>query len=317
MSVDVSIIIPVYNNERSIARCLDSIINQKTNYIFEIIMVSDPCSDKTPDIIKTYIDNYKNIYNFNVSTRSVGLARQKGIEESKGQYLMFIDADDYYKENAVNLMVSTIQKTNADVVAASFYYVRNKKVRKNFFSKNATYNKQGMIKALMQDSYMHGFMWNKIYKSSLLKEYNYPLPSGNIIREDVLTNFQIFLNANKLVMLSKPIYYYDKTYESTTSAKDKTRIPWFLTIFATERFLLEDGYPQYLEMFYSLKNRRKLLIWGDQQIIKSGYTKEEFKILKSDCKKYLAILNNKDQFMIEAMPWQNFIEKLKEQKKDA
>ncbi len=307
MQFDVSIIIPVYNNERSIARCLDSIISQKTMFSYEVILVSDPCSDKTMQIIDTYVQKYSFIKNINVTTRNIALARNKGIDSSNGDYLMFIDADDYYKDNAVELMVSTIKSTNSDIVSASNYYVRGKKISKNFFRKNKIYDKKGMLKALMQDSYMHGFMWNKIYKTKLLKNKNYVVPKKNIIREDVLTNFQIFLNANKLVMISTPIYYYDKTYESTTSAVDFTRVPWFIDIFAVERYLIEKIDSSLLKMYLSLRNRRKLLIFGDKLIVKKGYTKSQYKELKTYCKKYLKILNKKGTLELTNMPWESFI----------
>lgn len=307
MEYDVSIIIPVYNNERSIARCLESILNQKTSYSFEVICVSDPCKDNTLGIINSFIEKNSNIKNIDVTTRSVGFARLRGIKEAKGEYLMFIDGDDYYREDAIETMVSKMKETNADIVTSSYYYVRNGKAKKNFFSKNKTYDRKGMLKALMQDSFMHGFMWNKIYKTELLQGKSFILPPENIIREDVLTNFQIFMNCSKLVLISKPIYYYDKTYESTTSAKDITRIPWFIKIFATERFLIEKKEPTLLKMYLNLNARRHLLIWGDRQIIKSGYTKEEYKKLKVECKNSLKILKKKGTLELNGVPWEKFI----------
>lgn len=307
MLYDVSIIIPVYNNERSISRCLDSIVSQQTKFSFEVILVSDPCTDKTMEIIDTYIKKYPFIKNINVSSRVIGVARNVGINASNGKYLMFIDADDYYSMDAIELMITTLESTNSDIVSASNYYVRGSKISKNFFRKNKTYNRKGMLKALMQDSYMHGFMWNKIYKAELLKNKNYALPKKNIIREDVLTNFQVFLNANKLTMISKPMYFYDKTYESTTSSKDFTRVPWFIDIFAIERYLIEKHEPTFQKMFLSLKNRRKLLIFGDKLIVKKGYSKEEYKKLKIYCKKYLKIINKKGTLELTNMPWESFI----------
>lgn len=307
MAYDVSIIIPVYNNERSIKRCLDSIVSQKTKFSYEVILVSDPCTDKTMDIIDEYVKKYSFIQNINVTSRVIGIARNVGIDASTGKYLMFIDGDDYYSEDAIELMVNTLKKTNSDIVSASNYYVRGKKISKNFFRKNKTYDRKGMLKALMQDSYMHGFMWNKIYKAELLKGKNYALPKKNIIREDVLTNFQVFLKANKLTMISKPMYYYDKTYESTTSAKDFTRVPWFIDIFAIERYLLEKYEPSFISMYRSLHNRRKLLIWGDRMIVKKGYSKPEYKKLKKECKNSLKILNKKGTLELTNMPWESFI----------
>ena len=305
--LDVSIIIPCKNNERSLSRCLNSIINQNTSKKYEVIIVSDPSSDKTYEIIDAYAENFSFIKHIKLQATPIGVARDIGINASSGKYLMFIDADDYFTNDAIETMVTTIEKEQADIVNASFYYVRGTKIKKNFFTKKAVLNCKGMLKELMKDSFMHGFMWNKIYKSELLKNQRYVLPKKNIIREDVLTNFQIFLKCNKLVMINKPIYFYDKTYESTTSAKDKTRVPWFITIFAIEKYLLEKFKPEYLQMYRHLHLRRKLLIFGDQIIVKKGYTKEEFKNLKKQCSILLNILKKKDILPLENQIWSDFI----------
>ena len=311
-SLDVSIIIPVKNNEKTLSRCLNSIFNQKTTFKYEVIIVSDPSIDKTYDIIDEYSRSHDNLIHLKLDKTPIGQARNIGINKSNGDYLMFIDADDYYSSDAINTMVKTIKETDSDIVSASNYYIhKDGKPKKSFFSKNHTYNQKGMLKALMQDSYMHGFMWNKIYKCSLLKNKNYVLPEKNIIREDVLTNFQVFLNADKLTMISKPIYFYDKREESTTSVIDKTRVPWFIEIFAIEKYLLEKNKPQYIKMFNSLKSRRKLLVWGDRQIVKKGYTKNEYKDLKSYCRKYLKIISSNGKLPIDGTPWENFIGKIK------
>lgn len=311
MDVTISIIIPVFNNERSIRRCLDSIVNQDTHFAYEVILVCDPCKDKTLDIIKEYEKRYSFIYHIDVTTRSIALARKKGIESSKGRYLMFIDADDYYTYDAITTMLQAISRNDADIAVGNYYYVKKGKNKKNLLSKNITYDKAGMLKALMQDTYMHGFMWNKIYKASLLKDSDYVYPKGNIIREDVLTNFQVFLKANKLVQFKKPVYYYDKTFESTTSMKDKTRIPWFINIFAAERHLIEKYQPELLNMYLSFHLRRKLLIFGDEIIMKSSYAFKDFIRLIREDKKHLKVLKQKGNLKTEGMPWESFIKSFK------
>lgn len=304
---DVSIIIPSKNNERSLSRCLDSIIKQNTSKKYEVIIVSDPSTDKTYQIIDSYTNKFSFIKHIKLPATPIGVARSIGINSSTGKYLMFIDADDYYKDDAIEIMVNTIEKEQADIVNASFYYVRGNKIKKNFFTKKAKLNNKGMLKELMKDSFMHGFMWNKIYKASLLRNQNYVLPKKNIIREDVLTNFQIFLKCNKLVMINEPIYFYDKTYESSTSLKDKTRVPWFITIFAIEKYLLEKYKPEYLTMYRKLHLRRKLLIFGDQIIVKNGYTKEEFKELKKQSIEQLNTLKKKEELPLDSQIWSDFI----------
>lgn len=304
----VSIIIPVYNNEKNIERCLNSIFSQKTNYSYEVIAVTDPCTDKTLEIIKKFELKFPNFRNYNVSWRSISLARNKGIQESNGEYIMFIDADDYYEANAIETMVSTIEKTKSDVVSSSFYYVRNKGIKKNFFAKNATYDRKEMLKALMLDSYLHAFMWNKIYRADLLKKCE-PF-EGNFLREDTLINFQVFLNSNKLTMIKEPLYYYDKTRDDATTKQDKTRAKWLVIVFATERYLIEKYYPQLLSTYIKLHNRRKIQLWADKLLTKKCFTKEERREYSKEYKNALKILKSKKPLPTKGMLWEDFFSKI-------
>ena len=91
---DLSIIIPVFNNSRSIKHCLQSIFDNKTKYEYEVILVCDPSTDNTNKIIDEFAKKYNNIFIYNVSDRHIAKARDKGIKSAQGKYLMFIDADD-------------------------------------------------------------------------------------------------------------------------------------------------------------------------------------------------------------------------------
>lgn len=303
---DVSIIIPTKNNEATLPRCLDSIINQVTSLKYEVIIVSDPSKDKTYEIIDEYVEKFDFIKHMKLQATPIGVARQIGINNSNGEFLMFIDADDYYSNDAIETMVNEIRQNDCDVVCSSYYYLRKNKCSKNFFSKNKTYNKKGMLIALMKDSYIHGFMWNKIYKSSLLKNKNYIIPNKNIIREDVLYNFQIFLNCKKMKQIKKPLYYYDKTHETTTSKIDKNRIPWFITIFAIEKYLLIKNYPDLIKKYNNLNFRRKLLVFGDEMLLKKGYSRVEYKLLKRTINKSLRSLRKGNSLSLNNEIWSSF-----------
>ena len=126
---DISIIIPAYNAEKYIDKCLDSLINQTKKEI-EIIIVNDGSKDKTEEIIKSYTDSrikyYKN------TNKGIGYTRNYGIEKSTGKYLMFLDSDDYYEKNACELFFKEAEKEKLDIVVCDYYKVYSNGIKEEF-----------------------------------------------------------------------------------------------------------------------------------------------------------------------------------------
>jgi len=113
----VSFIVPIYNKERFLNRCLDSILNQ-TDFDYEVIMVDDGSTDASPVICKKYINSrFKYIYQNNAG---VSAARNTGIDAATGEYLAFIDADDWIASNYISVIYSYAKNTNADILCFGF-----------------------------------------------------------------------------------------------------------------------------------------------------------------------------------------------------
>ncbi len=308
MNFKVSFVVATYKNETTLPRCIDSLINQKTNFPYEIIIVYDPSPDKTDEIAKEYDKNYDFIRCLEVHTRALGAAREQGVEIAKGEYIIFIDGDDYVHPNMIQKMYETAIQTKADIVTCGFYYVRKNKIQKSKLVKNKTYDNYGAIKALLKDSYMRGYMWNKMYKRDLLINKGFSLPRKTFMREDAYSNFRIFLQVNKVVSIKDCLYYYDKTTDSATNSCDKERVAWFYKLFGIERYLLDKlGNKKLLKLFHSLMIRRKLSILAERIYMRKAYNRQEYKQLKLDIRKYLKIVNQKKDIPVEGMPWEDFI----------
>lgn len=308
MDLKVSFVVATYKNETTLPRCIESLINQKTNFPYEIIIVYDPSPDNTDKIANEYDQKYDFIHALEVHTRALGAAREQGVMLSKGEYIIFIDGDDYVSDNMIEKMSQTASKTNADIVTCGFYYVRKNKIEKTKLVKNATYTNYQAIKALLKDDYIRGYMWNKMYKRDLLINKGFELPRKTFMREDAYSNFRIFLLANKVVSIKDCLYYYDKTTDSATNSLDKQRIPWFYKLYGIERYILDQkNDPKLLKLFHSLAFRRKIYIYADCLYMKKAYSKDEYKTLKKDVKKYLKIINQKKALPVIDMPWEDFI----------
>lgn len=304
----ISLIVATYKNENTLPRCVNSLINQKTDIPYEVIIVFDPSPDKTDEIAREFDKKYDFVHALEVHTRALGAAREQGVAIAKGDYCLFIDGDDYVSENIVQKMGEKIMKSQADVVCCGVNYVRKNKIEKSRLVKNKTYDHYGAIKALLKDSYMRGFMWNKMYRRELLVNKGFELPRKTFMREDVYSNFRIFLLSKKIVLMKDHLYFYDKTTDSATNSLDKERVPWFYRLYGIERYLLDQhGDEKLIKLFRRLAFRRKVYIWADRVYMKEAYNKEEYKALKKDIKKYLKIVKQKGPIPVEGMPWEDFI----------
>ena len=118
----VSVIVPVYNTEKYLEKCLDSIVNQ-TYQDIEIIIVNDGSTDNSKEIINKYVDKYSNIKVYNKQNGGLSSARNLGIEKANGKYLMFVDSDDYIEKTMIKKMYEKSQENKSDIVVCEFSYV--------------------------------------------------------------------------------------------------------------------------------------------------------------------------------------------------
>ena len=116
----VSIIVPVHNVEAYLEKCLDSLINQTFDN-YEIIIVNDGSTDRSKEIAERYKDKYSNIVLINQEQKGVGEARNTGIEASKGEYILFVDSDDYIHRDTLKLTYNKSIETQADIVTFWLY----------------------------------------------------------------------------------------------------------------------------------------------------------------------------------------------------
>ena len=114
----ISIIVPIFNAEKYINKCIDSLLNQ-TKKELEIILVNDGSTDNTENIIKNYKD--KRIKYYKNKNQGIGKSRNFGITKATGKYIMFIDSDDYIEDNACELLFEKAEKDNLDIVICDFY----------------------------------------------------------------------------------------------------------------------------------------------------------------------------------------------------
>ena len=118
--IDISIIVPIYNAEKYLKKCLDSLVNQ-TKKELEFILINDGSTDKSEEIVKTYKD--ERIKYFKNKNQGIGKTRNFGIEKATGKYIMFLDSDDYFSSDACEILYKEAEKEKADLIVFDYYRV--------------------------------------------------------------------------------------------------------------------------------------------------------------------------------------------------
>lgn len=212
--IDLSIIVPTYNAEKYIKKCLDSLINQ-TKKELEFIVINDGSTDNTENIIKQYKDSrikyYKN------DNQGIGKTRNFGIEKATGRYIMFIDSDDYIDKNMAKLMFDKAFSNNLDMVICDYYRVINDKIYEeklvDFKPTTLKQNPDLICKVNLSP-------WNKLYKRSLIIENNIRFVE-DLKYEDVPFVCQTLNKAKKIGKVNQCLNYYVIHNNSETTIRDK------------------------------------------------------------------------------------------------
>lgn len=203
----VSIIVPVFNGEKHLKKCMDSIINQ-TFKEMEIIIVNDGSDDNTLVIAEEYCMKYKNIQVVTKENAGLPQARKTGFKYSNGEYVVFIDVDDWIEPNMVECLYNTIIKTSADIVSCNFVQEdsKGKFLVENGIVERKEYDSNQAIKEVLNRTSVFQYMWNKIFRRQIVKEENFPI--GNFIGEDYCTVVPILETAEKIVHIPNVLYHY-------------------------------------------------------------------------------------------------------------
>ncbi len=299
--MDISVIIPVRNGQDYLKQCLDSVFNQTFKGSYEVILGIDPSSDDTLKIAKEYQKDHPNLIVEERRGLGVQYNRIDSIKKAKGKYLCFLDGDDYYHETFLEKMFSEIEK-GYDVVNCSFKVDTNGKLKNNIFSKNVELDSCGACKALLQDSYIRGFLWNKIFKRELFENKLPIFKAKDAMFEDVMVVYTIFSRCNIVKSIKNPLYIYRNNGASATKSEKKERFEYHLFVFAYIRYLCDlNNDKKYLYDYIKTFKRSKLSLWYDahasRHVLGNGGCKE----LRRH-KQIINELRSKQPFSIDRYP---------------
>ena len=259
----VSVIVPVYNSEKYLTEALNS-LEEQTFKNFEVIIVNDGSTDNSEKIIKDFVNKNSNFKLINQKNMGPGYAKNTGIRYSKGKYIAFLDSDDFFAPNFLEILYNLAVENKADIAYCNFnlYHTdTNFSVYMPFTAKSGVYSREKAFARLISDFSLHHFPWNKLYKKSLFTENN--IEFFNMFYEDIATCPKIFYFANKVVVTSKPLYYYRRHSESIIAKMTSDKINDFVKSLGITRNFLEsmNEYQKYRLRFKWYAKRIKLQVY--------------------------------------------------------
>ena len=202
----ISVIVPIYKVEEYLSRCVDSIINQ-TYKNLEIILVDDGSPDNCPKICDDYAKVDSRIKVIHKKNGGLSNARNAGMKVATGEYISFIDSDDYISLDFINVLYDTIVSVNSDIVECNVvkFYEDNHFDEYNDDLKVKNYNTVDGLSSLISEHPFKQHVWNKLYRSDLV--FDVPFAVGKL-NEDEFWTYQIFGRAKKVTKINKTMYYY-------------------------------------------------------------------------------------------------------------
>lgn len=218
----VSVIVPAYNAEKYLKECLDSICAQ-TYPALEIIVVDDGSKDSTVSIIKNCAERDGRIIPFYNENHGVSYSRNFGLEHCTGEYVTFVDADDLVAQDFASQMVHDLEESDADIAVIGV--AKSRSFQPEMFTSGTTllYEEPEMLEQVF--GMFEGFVWNKLYKKSLLQTKSIRLEQNIAVCEDLLFNVLYLVHCKKAVYNSGQKYFYRQIENSASNRLDNPK--WF------------------------------------------------------------------------------------------
>jgi glycosyltransferase involved in cell wall biosynthesis len=200
----ISVIVAAYNVENYIEKCLESIISQ-TYKNLEIIVVNDGSTDNTLNFIQNFSKMDHRIIMINKPNGGLSSARNAGLDIANGDYIGFVDGDDYINIEMYYKLYHLCKETKSDIAVCG--YIRKYSNREIFSNskKIIQYSSQEALEELLLSRNLHDYAWDKLYRKELFENIRYPIGK---MYEDVFTTHKLVLKANTVVYLDEPLYYY-------------------------------------------------------------------------------------------------------------
>lgn len=272
----ISVIIPVYNVEKYLQECLNSVIAQTYKNI-EIIVIDDGSTDNSGKICDEYAKKDNRIKVIHKANGGLSDARNFGIDISKGKYVYFVDSDDYIDIDTIESMYKIAKDYSADIVTFSHYILNEQNLFCNYTSKIKELTNIEGIKEVVIDSKIRSYAWEKLWKKELFDEIRFP--KGRKF-EDIITTPLLFEKANKIVLYDVPKYYYRQRKDSILGKQtNELRIEYINSMCDVNEYLMKrypelDKYLNYCVVNMTLNTYNDIATFGMYELLQEKIVQE-------------------------------------------
>ena len=203
----ISIIVPVYNVEKYLSRCVDSILRQTYTH-FECILIDDGSPDRCGRICDEYAERDKRIVVIHQKNKGVSAARNAGLDVAKGEYVGFVDSDDYIAPEMFRRLVNAIEESNADISYCAIEHIKENGDRYTERTRIGTVESQLVftIDLLLKGGYVGGVVWNKLFKQKTIGDLRFE--ESTQICEDALFTLSYCTKISSVIFVPEPLYHY-------------------------------------------------------------------------------------------------------------
>lgn len=215
----VTIIVPIYNAQATLRRCVESVLNQEFTD-FELILADDGSRDGSGALCDQFAQADGRVRVLHKANSGVSDTRNQAMAQARGEYLQFLDADDWITPNATKLLVRSARQHQCDLVVADFYRVVGERVSpKGDIDEDGPLTREEFAAHMMENpaDFYYGVLWNKLYRRDIIEEHQLQMDPTVSWCEDFLFNLEYIRHARRFFALQVPIYYYVKTKGSLAS----------------------------------------------------------------------------------------------------
>ena len=295
--IKISVIVPIYNVDKYLEKCINSILNQSLKEI-EIILINDGSIDNSHNICKSFEKNDKRIIYINKKNEGCSKTRNLGIFLSRGRYISFIDADDFIENEMYEKMLKRIENENTDICICGITK-EDENGKKIYIKIPKKYKK---IEDCYLDNSIFGFPVNKLYKTDIIKKNKIYFPEKIHMSEDLVFNFMYFYYVNDISIEFKEYYHYIYHLNSASNKKVKYY----------ERFDALDTILEFIKKNHLWNKYKKIIenllnstlievnysLLEEMKLKKDSYYLTYLKIVKKTEKKYLKKMNIKNKIFL-------------------
>lgn len=241
-SPEVSVIVPVYNAEEFIGRCLDSLMEQDFTGSYEIIVINDGSTDGTLGMVDKTAREHDIIRVYSQENGGISAARNTGLSHARGEYVLFVDSDDFVEPRYISALYDAAECSGADITCCNYRNINSDNtigIGCIFRHRAGVFDSAKMLGSLLRDVTVRSYIWNKMFKRGLFEKNDIRFPLG-LHFEDVRTMPRLFYHANKIAVIKDELYNYVQRKGSITGTMTPKKVFQYIGAYGGIRAFLDD-----------------------------------------------------------------------------